>query len=192
MVTPLGKAIEFFRDFGLFDIVLPFLLVFTIVFAILEKTRILGTVKMKGGEEIPNKNLNSMVAFVVGLLVVATANVVRTINESLPNVVLLIVASVSFLLMIGIFLKTDELDFSNKHKYWYRSFMVIMFIAVIGIFLSSIYDANGNSYLEIAGFFLIQNWSEAVVTSVVFLIIVIGAIWYVARGDKQKTQKEGS
>ena len=192
MVTPLGKAIEFFRDFGLFDIVLPFLLVFTIVFAILEKTRILGTVKMKGGEEIPNKNLNSMVAFVVGLLVVATANVVRTINESLPNVVLLIVASVSFLLMIGIFLKTDELDFSNKHKYWYRSFMVIMFIAVIGIFLSSIYDANGNSYLEIAGFFLIQNWSEAVVTSVVFLVIVVAAIWYVARGDKEKTHKEGS
>src|SRR3989344_5683460 len=192
MVTPLGKAIEFFRDFGLFDIVLPFLLVFTIVFAILEKTRILGTVKMKGGEEIPNKNLNSMVAFVVGLLVVATANVVRTINESLPNVVLLIVASVSFLLMIGIFLKTDELDFASKHKNWYRAFMVIMFIAVIGIFLSSIYDANGNSYLEIAGFFLLQNWSEAVVTSVVFLIIVIGAIWYVARGDKQKTQKEGS
>src|SRR3989344_9189105 len=191
MVSPLGKAIEFFRDFGLFDVVLPFLLVFTIVFAILEKTRILGTVKTKNGD-IPNKNLNSMVAFVVGLLVVATANVVRTINESLPNVVLLIVASVSFLLMIGIFLKTDELDFSNKHKYWYRSFMVIMFIAVIGIFLSSIYDANGNSYLEIAGFFLIQNWSEAVVTSVVFLIIVIGAIWYVARGDKQKTQKEGS
>ena len=40
MVTPLGRAVEFFRDFGLFDIVLPFLLVFAIVFAVLEKTRI--------------------------------------------------------------------------------------------------------------------------------------------------------
>ena len=143
MVTPLGKAIEFFRDFGLFDVVLPFLFVFTVVFAILEKTRILGTLKFKG-EDIPNKNLNSMVAFVVGLLVVATANVVRTINESLPNIVLLITAAVSFLLMIGVFMKTDELDFSTKHKNWYTAFMIIMFVAVVGIFLSSIYDKQGN------------------------------------------------
>ena len=90
MASPLQNSIEFFREFGLFDVVLPFLLVFTIIFAILEKTRILGTVKIKG-DEVPNKNLNSMVSFVVALLTVATANVVRTINESLPNVVLLTV-----------------------------------------------------------------------------------------------------
>ena len=29
MVSPLGKAVEFLRDFGLFDVVLPFLLTFT-------------------------------------------------------------------------------------------------------------------------------------------------------------------
>jgi len=188
MVTPLGKAIEFFREFGLFDVVLPFILVFTIVFAILEKTRILGTLKTKDGE-IPNKNLNSMVAFVVGLLVVATANVVRTINESLPNVVMLIVASVSFLLMIGVFLKTEELDFAGKHGNWYKFFMVIMFIFVIGIFLNSIYDASGNSYLEIALFFLITEWSSAVVTSVVFLAVIIGTILYITRsGSKEKKE----
>ena len=91
MVSPLGKAIQFFQDFGLFDIVLPFLLVFTIVYAILDKTRLLGTIKTEKDQEIPNKNLNSMVAFVIGLLVVATANVVRAINESLPNIILLLV-----------------------------------------------------------------------------------------------------
>ena len=189
MVSPLGKAIEFFRDFGLFDVVLPFLLVFTIVFAILEKTRILGTVKTKEGE-LPNKNLNSMVAFVVGLLVVATANVVRTINESLPNIVILIVASVSFLLMIGVFLKTEELDFASKHKYWYRTFMIFMFIAVIAIFLNSIYDPQGNSFLEIALFFLIENWSSAVVTAVIFLAVIIGAILYITKAPGKREKKE--
>ena len=188
MVTPLGKAIEFFRDFGLFDVVLPFLLVFTIVFAILEKTRILGIMKTKDGE-IPNKNLNSMVAFVVGLLVVATANVVRTINQSLPNVVLLIVAAVSFLLMIGVFFKTEELDFSTKHKKWYLAFMIIMFVAVVGIFLSSIYDKQGNSYLEIALFFVIQNWDTAIITSIIFLVVIVLAIWFVTKsGSKEKKE----
>ncbi|MBI2652090.1 hypothetical protein HYX00_01375, partial [Candidatus Woesearchaeota archaeon] len=43
------------------DVLLPFLLIFVIVFAILQKTKILGDSK---------KNLNVVVAIVVGLLVV--------------------------------------------------------------------------------------------------------------------------
>lgn len=187
MVTPLGKAIEFFRDFGLFDVVLPFLLVFTIIFAILEKTRILGLVKVKG-EDIPNKNLNSMVAFVVALLTVATANVVRTINESLPNVVLLVVVGVSFLIMIGVFMKTEELDLSKKHKGLYTFFIILMFIGVILIFLNSIYDAQGNSWLEIVLFFIITEWTGAVFTSILFLIIVILAMWFVMKEKKEKKE----
>ena len=192
MVTPLGKAIEFFRDFGLFDVVLPFLLVFTIVFAILEKTRILGTLKVGEKQiEMPNKNLNSMVAFVFGLLVVATANVVRAINESLPNIIILVVAAVSYLIMIGVFFKTDELDFSTKHKGWYRAFMIIMFIGVVAIFLNSIYDAEGNSFLEIIGFFILTNWDTAIITSVLFLGVLLLAMWYITH-DKKDKKKESA
>ncbi|MEK6932579.1 MAG: hypothetical protein AABW56_02175 [Nanoarchaeota archaeon] len=190
MVTPLGKAIEFFRDFGLFDVVLPFLLVFTIVFAILEKTRILGTSKV-GDKDLPNKNLNAMIAFVFGLLVVATANVVRAINESLPNIIILVVAAVSYLIMIGVFFKTDELDFSTKHKGWYRAFMIIMFIGVVAIFLNSIYDSGGNSFLEIIGFFIITNWDTAIITSVLFLGIMLLAMWYITH-DKKDKKKESA
>jgi len=188
MVSPLGKAIEFFRDFGLFDVVLPFLLVFTIVFAILEKTRILGVVKVKG-EEIPNKNLNSMVAFVVGLLVVATANVVRTINESLPNVVLLVVISVSFLIMIGVFMKTGELNFSEKHDKWYKWFMIIMFVAVIAIFLNSIYTKDGNSWLEVVLYLIITEWTGAAFSAIVFLGVMVWVLYWIT---KSKEKKEGS
>ena len=48
-------VIEFLGDMGVYDVILPFLLVFTIVFAILEKTKILGTAK-EGGETIGKKN----------------------------------------------------------------------------------------------------------------------------------------
>ena len=47
--------------------VLPFLLVFTIVFAILEKTKIFGATK--DGES--KKNINAVVALVLGLLMIA-------------------------------------------------------------------------------------------------------------------------
>ena len=41
--TAFTGVLSFLERFGFYDIVLPFLLVFTIVFAVLEKTKILGT-----------------------------------------------------------------------------------------------------------------------------------------------------
>jgi len=192
MASPLGKAVEFLRDFGLFDVILPFLLVFTITFAVLEKTRILGTVRIHGTDEsIPNKNLNSMVSFVVALLVVATANIVRTINESLPNIILLLVASISFLILIGVFVK-GELDFTEKHKGWNRTFIIIMFVGVILIFLNAIYiNLNGEeiSVLEYIIDWIINNWSGAIFGSIIILVIVIFAIATITKGSSSK--KEG-
>ena len=192
MASPLGKAVEFLRDFGLFDVILPFLLVFTITYAVLEKTRILGTIKVLGSDDvIPNKNLNSMVSFVVALLVVATANIVRAINESLPNIILLLVASLSFLLLIGIFLK-DEMDFPSQHKHWNYAFVIIMFIGVILIFLNAIYiDLAGQevSVLEYGIDWIIKNWSGTIFGSIVVLIVVVIAIMFITRGTK--TEKEG-
>ena len=193
MATPLGKAVEFLRDFGLFDVILPFLLVFTITYAVLEKTRILGTIKVTGTDEyIPNKNLNSMVSFVVALLVVATANIVRAINESLPNIVLLLVASISFLLLIGVFLK-DAMDFPKDHPNWNKAFIIIMFIAVILIFLNAIYMiVNGESVsvLEYGINSIIENWSGTVFGAIVVLVVVVIAMVFITRGSSPN-KKEG-
>jgi len=41
-------TLEFFGEIGMYDVVLPFLLVFTIVYAILEKTRIFGVEEVDG------------------------------------------------------------------------------------------------------------------------------------------------
>ena len=46
---------------GLTDVILPFMLIFVIIFAILQKTKILGESR---------KNLNVVIAIVVGLLVI--------------------------------------------------------------------------------------------------------------------------
>ena len=192
MVSPLGKAVEFLRDFGLFDVILPFLLVFTITFAVLEKTKILGAIKVHGTEDtIPNKNLNSMVSFVVALLVVATANIVRAINESLPNIILLLVASISFLILIGVFVK-GELDFTEKHKGWNRAFIIIMFIGVILIFLNAIYMNKAGeevSILEYGISWIIDNWSGTIFGSIIVLIVVVVAISFIT-SNKSGNKKE--
>ncbi len=91
------------ENWGLTDVLLPFLLIFVIVFAILQKTKILGDGK---------KNLNVVVAVVMGLLVViphvtgrfpANADPVVIINEALPQISIVLVAVILLLILIGVF-----------------------------------------------------------------------------------------
>ncbi|MBI2541475.1 hypothetical protein HYV80_02090 [Candidatus Woesearchaeota archaeon] len=88
---------------GLTDVMLPFLLIFVILYAILQKTKILGEGK---------KNLNVIIAVVVGLLVViphvtgrfpADSDPVLIINDALPQISIVLVAVVFLLIMIGVF-----------------------------------------------------------------------------------------
>ncbi len=187
MASPLQNAIDFFRDFGFFDIVLPFLFVFTIIFAILEKTRILGTEKDDG--KTPKKNLDSMVAFVVAMLVVATNRVVSIINESLPNVVLLVVGFVSFLILIGTFW-SGEKNFGDTHKGWYKAFTIISFIFLIFVFLSAIKNDSGESWLSFGWNYIQNNWGGSVISSFIFLIVLIFAIAYITSGSRKKQGAE--
>ena len=50
MSSVFANAIQFLDRLGVYDVLLPFILVFAIVFAILERTKVLGTEKMKDVE----------------------------------------------------------------------------------------------------------------------------------------------
>ena len=99
----LDNFIRTLDSWGLTDIMLPFLLVFVVIYAILQKTKILGEEK---------KNLSVVVAIVVALLVVvphvtgrfpANSDPVLIINNALPQVSIVLVAIVFLLVMIGVF-----------------------------------------------------------------------------------------
>ena len=188
MPSTLSRAIDFFREFGLFDIILPFLLVFTLVFAILEKTKIFGT---EEDGKTPRKNLNAMVGFVVGLLVVATARVVSIINKALPNIILILVISISFLILLGSFVRSGELDFSEKHKYFYGFVLVALFLAVILIFLAAIELDSGQSVLDYIIGFILTEWSGAVFGSIIIFIVVILAIWFIVGSGGERPKGKG-
>ncbi|MBI2110459.1 hypothetical protein HYT51_01640 [Candidatus Woesearchaeota archaeon] len=183
MASPLANAIEFLQKFGLFDIILPFLLVFTLVFAILEKTKILGVEDTE--KKTPKKNLNSMVAFVTALLVVATNKVVTTINAALPNIILLLVVSFAFLLLLSIFHKTGELEFNEKHRGWYAFFVIALFIGVVLVFLGSLPLDNGGTWLSFGWSYVLENWEGSIVSSFIFLGIVLLAIFFVTYSSKK-------
>src|SRR3989338_9074777 len=137
--------ISFFGDIGIYDVVLPFLLVFTIVFAILEKTRVLGVDKVEG-DSYPKKNINALVAFVTAFLVIASTRLVALINEAMANIVVLLLLSVMFLLLIGSFYREDEKVFLEGK--WRTFFTWIMFVGIVLIFLRAVRTNDNQSWLE--------------------------------------------
>jgi len=96
MASPLVNAIEFMKSFGIFDVVLPFLLVFTVIFGVLEKTKIFGEENGK-----TRKNINSMVAFSVAFFVIAATQVVNIMQAALPMIMLLLVLVIAFMIVYG-------------------------------------------------------------------------------------------
>jgi len=51
MASPFRNTLDFFDNIGIFDVVLPFLLVFTIVFALLERTKVFGVEEIEGKKD---------------------------------------------------------------------------------------------------------------------------------------------
>lgn len=182
-------AISFFDKLGIYDVVLPFLLVFTIMFAILEKTSIFGVVKA-GGVEYSKKNLNAMVAFIVAFIVIASSKLVTAINESLGRIFLLLLISISFLLLIGSFYHHEEKVLLEGG--WRKMFMVLMFIGVILIFMDSIKLDSGESWLEWLWTFLKGNWTANYAASVILIIVFILAILFITweRTPKESKKKD--
>jgi hypothetical protein len=176
MASNFREIIEFFARIGIYDVVLPFLLVFTIVFAILEKTRVFGVERTKDGE-FTKKNLNSMAAFVIAFLVIASSRLVAIINQTMANMVLLLILSVCFLILIGSFMQDKKegvfLEGAYKHI-----FMAIMFIGIILIFLNSL------GWLDTIMDYLINHYDSTLVGSIILMGIIIGFMYFVTREYK--------
>lgn len=177
MATSFGNAIGFMGELGVYDVVLPFLLIFTLVFAILEKTKIYGTEKVDG-KDVTRKNLNGMTAFVMAFFVVASTRLVAVINEVLASTVLLLLMSICFLLLAGSFHSGKEEFFLKKG--WNKLFMMIMFVGIVIIFLHAL------GWLDMIWGSLANNFDSVVVSSIVLLVIVVVAIVYITGGFDRK------
>ncbi len=173
------NALRSLENIGLVDVILPFILIFTLVFAVLQKAKILG----KEPDGRPKKNFNVIVSLVMALAVViphvtgsyGRFDIVEIINGALPNISLIIVAILMVLLLIGVFGK--ELDIS-KHSFggW---IVLAAFIIVIYIFATQAGWTGLPSWL---GFLRDPSTQAAVITILVFGIV----IWFITKEDKPR------
>ena len=181
-VTPFRQVLVFFDSIGLFDVVLPFLLVFTIVFAILEKTKVLGTEDIEG-RKYTKKNLNAIAAFAMAFLVVASSQLVEVITKVSANAVVVLFLSVLFLLLVGSFYKEGEPVFLEGG--WKIVFMIIVFIAIIGIFLDAIKTSDGRTWLERLGDFTGSGNDELAGSVILLALVVLFVVYAVKETPKE-------
>lgn len=180
-MTALGSAIDFLRDFGFFDVILPFLLVFSILFGILEKTKVFGVEEIDG-KKYARKNINSMVAFVIAFFVIATKEIVTALQVSLPKVALVLTIVVCFMLLAGSFMAEGEFSFANN-RIWKGFLTLVMFIAVVLIFLDAF------NWLDPIMVYLGTN-KNSIVTPLLVFAAVIGAVFYLIGGSRPKVEEK--
>ncbi len=175
MTSPLYEALGFMHEFGIFDVVLPFLLVFTVVYGVLEKTRIFGT-----EDDKPRKNINAMVAFTIGFFVVAATQVVDIMQEMLPYLMLILILIIAFMVLFGATVSDSDggLDLwghMEKHKGIFAFGIVIAIIAILLGAMKLWDDFMGWIYSNISG----------PAMSTIILLIVIGIFIWIVVGEKK-------
>jgi hypothetical protein len=91
------EAIQLLANIGLVDVILPFILVFTITFGILQRSKVLGE-----EDKEPKVRLNAMVAFVLGFFAVLSVRLLNVVNVLLAYMVLFLVVGLLFALIFGL------------------------------------------------------------------------------------------
>ena len=159
----------YLQNLGIIDFFLPFIVVFTIVFAVLQKTKIFGEPDKAG-------KINAVISLVLGLLFVVphvTGNYpagydpVQIMNEALPGISLVGVVVIMSLFLLGIFGKKYA-DFANP---------VIALIAVG--FVAYIF---GSSLGWWAGPYDVFSWWTSETTELMIIIAIFGVIvWLITK-----------
>jgi len=164
MATIFDEPVMFLDKLGIFDVILPFVLVFCIVYAVLDKTMVLGTVKGK-----PNKRLNSMVAFVMGFIFIAFSNYVGGLFTAIPIII--------FVLLIGIFLAIVLGGVGIDVKdYWLLGLLTVV---AAGWIAASAFGLFDSSYWQFISAFI--PW-DFVIGVVVFILVM----WLLLREKKEE------
>lgn len=170
------NIIQRLEMWGLSDVILPFILVFTIVFAIMQK------VKPLGSEKERHKPFNVVISLVLALSVVIPhvlgyyppgADIVNIINAALPQVSIVLVAILMVLLIVGLF--GGKAEWGGALSGWIAFFAFVLIVWIFG---------------RAAGwFYYLPNWLywlDNPDTQAMLIVVAIFAIiiWYITKDEK--------
>ena len=149
------------------NFILPFLLIFLIVFGILEKTKVFGDT---------NKQLNAFIAFVIGLIFVGAVSPKLVVGNLILFFTVSIVVLFIALLLWG-FVSGDEAKLPAS-----TPLRVIVGILVVVAVIIALLFASGFENTAFDSLFR-QPWSQAFWTNLSFIAVIIIALVLVIKSS---------
>jgi peptidoglycan/LPS O-acetylase OafA/YrhL len=151
------------------DLVLPFVLIFTLLFAILEKSKLLGDDK---------KQINAIISFVLAGIFMAFSNYVAMIKSFSIVLIISLFAIFVFLLIWGFVWGDKAGDPLEKAVGIKWTIGIVMLIIVIV------------AVLKITGYWDQMSLNNEWVSNIVFIVFIVAAIASVLnQGSKDKDKK---
>jgi len=155
----LEEGIKFLDNLGLWDVVIPFILVFTLVYAVLEKVKIF---KTKDGD--PKRQIHAMIALIIAFFVLISAKVLDVINIVAHYMVIVIIAAILVAIIIGL------MGYGGVKT----SIIIPIGFIVVGALVLYILG-----YLQILSLNDLRFFFETPIIAVIVMILIV---WFVLRG----------
>lgn len=166
MAFDFKEAIKFMEEFGIYDVVLPFILIFTIIFATLEKIKIFGQ---------EGRRYNALIALSIALLFVAATNLVEAVNHYLPIIGLVLAIFLGLMLLLGIF-GVEEGSKGVKTMGW-------ILAGIVSITIGLAYLPQITWFKEF--FDSLESYSGVLIVIVILIAIIV----WVVKGEKKPVNK---
>ncbi len=149
--------------------VYPFLLIFFIVFAVLEKTKVLGD---------DQKQLNALVAFVIGLIFVSAVFPKLVVSNMILFLTVALIIVFVVLLLWG-FVSSGEKGIEMSKGLKTFLFIVLGIAVIIAIFWATGVESSFFNFLFKSG------WSNAFWTNFLFIVVIAVALALVIKSSKK-------
>lgn len=141
----------------------PFLLIFFVLYGILEKTKIFGDGK---------ERLNALISFVVGLIFVSALSPKLVVNNLILFLTVAIIVVFVALILWG-FVVGQTPEVKGKGIKWLIAIVVIIAVAVALLWALGV---PGTIFGDIFDFLFKQDWSSSFWTNAVFIFVIIVAL----------------
>ncbi len=150
------------------EIIFPFLLVFVLVFAILDKTKILGEGK---------RQINAIISLVIALIFVSFARAVHITVTLMPFLAVVLVIILVFYLMMG-FIWNEKEGFTVPKGVKIAGAIIVFIALIVAVLIATDY---WDKVLELL------TGGSATVSTIVMIIIIAAALAVVLWGGGKKT-----
>lgn len=153
------------EDLGVVNVVIPFVIVFVVLFGLFEKVRI-----------FKDSKVNAVLSVVISFIAIAAVDVAKNINLFSYYLVLLLFGGIIILIFLGIF--GGMPDILTKERKWWT--MIVFFILLGAVLLYGLYSSG----VRIGIGYISYGWLSRLVPIAVSILVFIVIVWFITSGGK--------